>query len=100
MSPNTFLLHIRYQQQHGHGEFPQKTVYGAACDGEDLYSEFRYTYQNQGEKPSAYLSRLEDKLDQVIGYDGELADKTRLAQFTRGCAYDEQLVHALNLRIL
>ncbi len=76
-------------------------VYGAACDGEDLYTDFRATYQVEGERPSAYLARLEEKLDQVILYDGleeSRADRARLDQFIKGCLYDEQLVHALQLR--
>ena len=78
-----------------------RRVYGAACDGEDLYSSFRAMYQEQGERPSTYLTRLDEKLQQVIEYEGIVpshADRARLAQFIRGCIYDEPLVYALQLR--
>ncbi|XP_072028083.1 paraneoplastic antigen Ma3 homolog [Amphiura filiformis] len=76
-------------------------VFGAACDGADLYSIFRETHQEPGEVPSAFLTRLETKLDRVVHYDGidtSQVDKARLNQFIRGCVYDEALVNALQLR--
>jgi hypothetical protein len=76
-------------------------VYGAACDGADLYSIFRDTHQEPSEIPSAYLSRLELQLDQIVQYGGMNAsqvDSARINQFIRGCVYDETLVNALQLR--
>ena len=76
-------------------------VFGVACDGEDLYGQFRDMYQEASEGPSAYLTRLETQLDRVVRYDGleeAQADKARLNQFIRGCLYDTDLVGVLQLR--
>ena len=76
-------------------------AFGVACEGDDLFTLFRDTYQEHGEKPSAYLTRLEGCLDQAIqfgGIDLEDADRLRLNQFIRGCIFDNGLVGALQLR--
>ncbi|KAJ8039973.1 Zinc finger CCHC domain-containing protein 18 [Holothuria leucospilota] len=76
-------------------------AYGTACEGEELYSLFRDTYQKEGERPSQYLLRVEDKLDQAIqfgGVPGTDADRLRLSQFMRGCIHNEGLVSNLQLR--
>lgn len=76
-------------------------AFGTACEGEELYSLFRDTYQNEGEKPSEYLSRLEDALDQAIQFGGvpsKNADRLRLSQFIRGCIHSEGLVSTLQSR--
>ena len=78
-----------------------RRVYGAACDGEDLYAAFRSLYQEQGEKPSTYLTRLDEKLRQVLEYEGiepSRANRSLITQFIRGCIFDEPLVYALQLR--
>lgn len=75
-------------------------AYGTACEGEELYSLFRDTYQKEGERPSEYLLRVEDKLDQAIqfgGVTGTDADRLRLSQFVRGCIHHEGLVSNLQL---
>ncbi|KAJ8044512.1 hypothetical protein HOLleu_07281 [Holothuria leucospilota] len=76
-------------------------AFGTACEGEELYSLFRDTYQSEGEKPSEYLSRLEEALDQAIQFGGvpsKDADRLRLSQFIRGCIHSEGLVSTLQLR--
>lgn len=76
-------------------------AFGVACDGDDLFTLFRETYQENGEKPSAYLTRLEGRLDQALQFgdiDPADADRHRLNQFIRGCIFDNGLVGALQLR--
>lgn len=76
-------------------------AYGVACEGEDLFSLFRETYQEVEERPSDYLARLEEKLDQAIQFGGipaSDANKLRISQFIRGSIYSESLVAALQLR--
>ena len=76
-------------------------AFGVACEGEDLYTRFRDTYQEKGEAASAYLLRLDERLDQAIQFgdvDRERADKLRLSQFIRGSIFSEGLVSNLQLR--
>ncbi|KAJ8020011.1 Paraneoplastic antigen Ma1-like [Holothuria leucospilota] len=76
-------------------------AFGVACEGEDLYTLFRDTYQEREEAASAYLLRLDERLDQAIqfgGVDRQQADKLRLSQFIRGCIFSEGLVSNLQLR--
>lgn len=76
-------------------------AYGLACEGEDLYSYFRDTFQEAGERPSTYLARLEEALDQAVQFGGvpeKDADQMRLTQFIRDCIHSESLVATLQLR--
>lgn len=76
-------------------------AFGVACEGDDLFALFRETFQEQGEKPSVFLNRLEERLDRAIQFgsvDPEDADRLRLSQFIRGCIFDNGLVGALQLR--
>ncbi|KAJ8036724.1 Paraneoplastic antigen Ma1-like [Holothuria leucospilota] len=76
-------------------------AFGVACEGEDLDTLFRDTYQEREEAASAYLLRLDERLDQAIqfgGVDRQQADKLRLSQFIRGCIFSEGLVSNLQLR--
>ena len=76
-------------------------AFGVACEGEDLYTRFRDTYQEKEEAASTYLLRLDERLDQAIqfgGVDRRQADKLRLSQFIRGCIFSEGLVSNLQLR--
>lgn len=71
-------------------------AYGTACEEEDLYS-LRETYQNEGERPSKYLSRLKENLDQAIEFGGVHSsdtDHVRLSQFIRWCIHGDELVSA------
>ena len=66
-------------------------AFGVACEGDDLFILFRETFQEPGELPSSFLTRLEDRLDSAIqfgGVDPESADKLRINQFIRGCIYN------------
>ncbi|XP_072051995.1 LOW QUALITY PROTEIN: paraneoplastic antigen Ma3 homolog [Amphiura filiformis] len=74
-------------------------MFGVCFDGDDLYSEFRALYQQQ-HGPGDYLVRLHTKLDTVIehgGADEWQRDRLLLAQFIRGCLYDEYLLQKLQL---
>lgn len=76
-------------------------AFGVACEGDDLVSLFRETFQEPNEKPSAYLTRLEERLDQAIQYGGvhqEEADGLRISQFIRGCIFDDGVISNLQLR--
>ena len=67
-------------------------AFGIACEGDDLFTLFRETFQNPGEKPSEYLTRLEDRLDtavQVGDVDPKETEKLCLNQFVRGCIFNE-----------
>ncbi|KAJ8046793.1 Paraneoplastic antigen Ma1 [Holothuria leucospilota] len=76
-------------------------AFGMACEGKDLYTLFRDTYQEREEAASAYLLHLDERLDQAIqfgGVDRQQVDKLRLSQFIRGCIFREGLVSNLQLR--
>ena len=75
-------------------------VYGTVADGDDMYSLFRDTYQERGEKPSEFLFKLDDRLTKAINHGGAVAsqhDRLLLNQFLRGCIYDEALCATLHL---
>ena len=86
---------------------PQKLVealrkaYGVVKDGNDLYAEFRDTYQVDTESPSEFLVRLNGILQQVVqqgGLDEQRIDWSRLDQFLRGCLFKDDIITDLGLR--
>ena len=75
-------------------------AYGLVCDGEDLYTQFRDTYQEPREKPSDFLVRLNSLLGKVVQRGGvSLArvNRVRLDQLIRGCLYNEGILSELSL---
>lgn len=64
------------------------SAYGTVDDGDELFAAFLNTNQNAGEKPSAYLHRLQATLSNVVKRNGIAAgdsDRQLLKQFCRGC---------------
>lgn len=64
------------------------SAYGTVDDGDELFAAFLNTNQNTGEKPSAYLHRLQATLSNVVKRNGIAAgdsDRQLLKQFCRGC---------------
>ncbi len=77
-------------------------AYGVVADGDDLYAEFRDTYQRSDETPSEYLIRLNGTLQKAIKHGGISAacgNKARLDQFVRGCIFHEEMIFTLQLHI-
>ena len=75
-------------------------MFGVCHDADDLYSEYRALYQQEGEDPGNYLVRLYNKLDEVIEYGGAdecQRERLLLGQFIRGCLHDEYLIEKLQL---
>lgn len=76
-----------------------ESVYGSVEDGEELLAKFMTMLQNQGEKPSSYLHRLQVMLSATVRRGG-IAEKERdrslLKQFCRGC-WDQDLIVNLQL---
>lgn len=76
------------------------SAYGTVQDGDELYARFMDTFQNEGEKPSAYLQRLQVALNAALKRGGVIeADIHRhlLTQFCRGC-WDNSLISELQLK--
>ena len=74
-------------------------AFGVVEDGEELFATFLSSNQNSGEKPSAYLNRLQVLLTKAISRGGVAAkdsDKHLLRQFCRGC-WDQNLIVGLQL---
>uniref|UniRef100_A0A3B1J1T7 CCHC-type domain-containing protein n=1 Tax=Astyanax mexicanus TaxID=7994 RepID=A0A3B1J1T7_ASTMX len=70
------------------------SAYGIVEDGEELFAQFMSTLQDAGEKPSAYLQRLQSALSQAERAGGVLArdmNQHLLKQFCRGCWNDSLL---------
>ncbi|KAK0144383.1 hypothetical protein N1851_017252 [Merluccius polli] len=68
-------------------------------DGEELFAQFMSTLQDPGEKPSAYLQRLQLTLNQAVKRGGVVpgeVGKHLLKQFCRGC-WDTALLSSLQL---
>lgn len=67
------------------------SVYGSVEDGDELLAKFMVTLQNNDEKPSDYLNRLQIALSAVVRR-GCIAESERdrylLKQFCRGCWND------------
>lgn len=75
------------------------SAYGTVEDGEELFARFLSTLQDAGEKPSAYLQRLQSALSQVEragGVQGRDMNQHLLKQFCRGC-WDDGLLTDLQL---
>ncbi len=76
-----------------------ESVYGSVEDGEELLAKFMTMLQNQGEKPSSYLHRLQVMLSTAVRR-GVIAESERdrclLNQFCRGC-WDNGLIANLQL---
>ncbi|KAK7881018.1 hypothetical protein WMY93_030607 [Mugilogobius chulae] len=78
------------------------SAFGTVQDGEELYMKFMDTLQDSGEKPSAYLQRLQVALSLAVKRGGvKPTDVNRylLSQFCRGC-WDNNLIAELQLKQL
>uniref|UniRef100_A0A3P9LM99 CCHC-type domain-containing protein n=1 Tax=Oryzias latipes TaxID=8090 RepID=A0A3P9LM99_ORYLA len=76
------------------------SAYGAVQDGDELYAKFMELFQDAGEKPSAYLQRLQIALVAALKRGGVKAtdvDRHLLNQFCRGC-WDNNLISELQLK--
>lgn len=76
-----------------------ESVYGSVADGDELLARFMTLLQNQGEKPSSYLHRLQVMLSATVrrgGISEAERDRSLLKQFCRGC-WDNQLLANLRL---
>lgn len=76
------------------------SAYGTVQDGDELYAKFMDTFQDSGEKPSAYLQRLQVVLQHAAKRGGVLEkdiDNRLLNQFCRGC-WDNNLISELQLK--
>lgn len=76
------------------------SAYGTVQDGDELYARFMDTFQDAGEKPSAYLQRLQVALNSALKRGGVAeSDINRhlLNQFCRGC-WDNTLIAELQLK--
>lgn len=76
-----------------------ESVYGSVKDGNELLAQFMTLLQNQGEKPSSYLHRLQVMLSATVrrgGISEAERDRNLLKQFCRGC-WDNQLLANLRL---
>ncbi len=75
------------------------SVYGSVEDGDELLAKFMGTLQNNDEKPSDYLNRLQVALSAVVRRGG-IAESERnrylLKQFCRGC-WNDGLIADLQL---
>nr|XP_055074659.1 uncharacterized protein LOC129454170 [Misgurnus anguillicaudatus] len=76
-----------------------ESVYGSVEDGDELLARYMTLLQNQGEKPSSYLHRLQVMLSATVRRGG-ISEAERnhylLRQFCRGC-WDSNLLVSLNL---
>ncbi|KAL2080727.1 hypothetical protein ACEWY4_024520 [Coilia grayii] len=74
------------------------SAYGTVENGDELFVKFLNTLQDAGEKPFAYLSRLQKALNQAVqrGLPENDLDRQLLKQFCRGC-WDNTLINSLQL---
>ncbi|XP_036004458.1 zinc finger CCHC domain-containing protein 12-like [Fundulus heteroclitus] len=75
------------------------SAFGTVEDGDDLFAKYLNTMQDNGEKPSAYLQRLQVALSTTLRRGGVTAsdlDRHLLRQFVRGC-WDNILIAELQL---
>ncbi|KAK9980554.1 hypothetical protein ABG768_000152 [Culter alburnus] len=75
------------------------SAFGTVKDGDDLFAKYLNTMQDNGEKPSAYLQRLQVMLNTTLRRGGVTAsdlDRHLLRQFVRGC-WDNILIAELQL---
>ncbi len=73
--------------------------YGAIEVGDELFSKFMNTFQNDGEKASSYHQRLQVALSKAVRGGGIKSTETNhqlLRQFCRGC-WDDILISELHL---
>lgn len=78
-----------------------ESAFGTVEDGEELLVRFMNTLQDPGEKPSAYLHRLQVALSLAVrrgGVDPKDTDRQLLKQFQRGC-WDDGLLTELQLEL-
>ncbi|XP_016522962.1 zinc finger CCHC domain-containing protein 18-like [Poecilia formosa] len=76
-------------------------AFGTVEDGEELLVRFMNTLQDPGEKPSAYLHRLQVALSLAVrrgSVDPSERDRQLLKQFQRGCR-DENLLTEMQLEL-
>ncbi len=75
------------------------SAFGTVEDGDDLFAKYLNTMQDNGEKSSAYLQRLQVMLNTTLRRGGVTAsdlDRHLLRQFVRGC-WDHILIAELQL---
>lgn len=75
------------------------SAFSTVEDGDDLFAKYLNTMQDSGEKPSAYLQRLQVMLNATLRRGGVSAsefDRQLLRQFVRGC-WDNTLISELQL---
>lgn len=75
------------------------SAYGTVDDADEMFAKFMSTNQNAGEKPSAYLHRLQATLNKVVKGGTIPAsdfDRQLLKQFCRGC-WDDNLIARIHL---
>uniref|UniRef100_A0A8C6SRY2 CCHC-type domain-containing protein n=1 Tax=Neogobius melanostomus TaxID=47308 RepID=A0A8C6SRY2_9GOBI len=78
------------------------SAFATVQDGEELFAQFLNTLQDQGEKASAYLQRLQLALTTVVKRGGVSVpdfNKHLLKQFCRGC-WDNAVINKLQLEQL
>lgn len=78
-----------------------ESAFGTVEDGEELLVRFMNTLQDPGEKPSAYLHRLQVALNRTVrrgGVQPQEVDKHLLKQFYRGC-WNHDLLAVLQLEL-
>uniref|UniRef100_A0A3Q2VFT6 Paraneoplastic antigen Ma-like C-terminal domain-containing protein n=1 Tax=Haplochromis burtoni TaxID=8153 RepID=A0A3Q2VFT6_HAPBU len=78
------------------------SAFALVQDGEELFAQFLNTLQEPGEKPSAFLQRLQLTLNTVMKRGGILSsdfNKHLLKQFCRGC-WDSDILNKLQLENL
>lgn len=76
-------------------------AFGSAVSGEDLYYTFRSLRQNQGERLSDFLRRIEHALTKVVLRGGVAAsqrDRVRIEQLLRGAIQSDLMLVQLRLR--
>ncbi|XP_030848565.1 paraneoplastic antigen Ma2 homolog [Strongylocentrotus purpuratus] len=76
-------------------------AYGDTNTDDELFVKFHNTTQLEGERPSEYLSRLQEILRQVVRrgvVKPTDSNQVRLKQFIRGILYNEMLLINLQLR--
>ena len=76
------------------------SAFGTVQDGDELYAKFMDTFQDAGEKPSAYLQCLQVALSLTVKMGGVAITEVKkqlLNQFCRGC-WDNSLIAELQLK--
>lgn len=76
------------------------SAFGTVQDGDELYAKFMDTFQDAGEKPSAFLQRLQAALNLTVKRGGVRVTEVNrhlLNQFCRGC-WDNSLISDLQLK--